>query len=702
MSTELRHRFKLRSVTRTDVGRKRTVNQDSYGHAATQHAELFIVADGMGGAKGGELASAIAVNVIPRLALRHGGRLTEASLKEAIENANKVIFKKSKNDEAHTGMGTTVVAFGVVGTLGIIGFVGDSRIYRFRDSHITCISKDHTLVQELVDSGAISAEEAVNHPVSHVITRSLGPAESVQVDIEMLSDPLRTGDRFLLCCDGLYNHVQEEEFQTALVESDIETVAEKLIALANERGGTDNITVTIVDIGEREQPGDSALSDGEMDLFLSLDFEDDLDYLDVLHHLSAFYTPLSETTLESSRDALTEESVSEIAESSQESGEFQMISDDAAVRGEQNEDIEEVLPVQESLSERSKKFVSGKLSGADGDESRDLSENRIAEEMTREQAALLRNLTIGVGVIVAFTVGLLLYSLRLRTPTPLPDASKAPQAIVTERMTTADVQELLGAPSEGSAEEDISVAEVGDEVAIEQVLEASEKVVSLEESVPEVSVPNDGAPDESEASRPAAVAAILSELKESKDFATLQSRIKERLLAQTRVLAERQELVTALSSQQAFWQGMQSTITQDEYDVHSVAHELLAQSVGEEGADLREKRELSSIAALRYYDAVEEMNIDPTNETLSSRVASLAREMRARQQHLEASLRAVVEVALQRSASESARLQALHNETDGAVKALTSAERMLRDEFEAKQITSLPQIQEALGAQPSN
>ncbi len=239
---------KLTAAARTDVGRRRSENQDSYGYAHTSRASLFVVADGMGGARGGGTASAMAVNIIVEGSLSPEGEITLESLHDAISLSNKVIFSRSRNDSQLTGMGTTVVALAFIDDTAIVGHVGDSRIYLWRGSSLLQLTRDHTLVQELVDTGAIMQQDAANHPIAHMLTRSLGPTEMIGVEIHPLPERVQPGDRFLLCSDGLYNHVSHEEIAEVLANRTLEAAADELIQKALDGGGSDNVTLQIVEV----------------------------------------------------------------------------------------------------------------------------------------------------------------------------------------------------------------------------------------------------------------------------------------------------------------------------------------------------------------------------------------------------------------------------------------------------------------------
>jgi len=239
----------IRYAYGTDVGKRREENQDSLGVVETNDTKFFIVADGMGGVKGGAIASNLAVTAL-REVLESKGQLTEVEICEALGEANTRIFEKGMEDPALAGMGTTFVGLGFVDTTMYISSVGDSRAYRVRGNTIEQLTEDHTLVMELLRSGAISPEQAGNHPVSHMLTRSLGPTPSVEVDCWKCVDGPAAGDIYLLCSDGLYNLVGSEEFLDILQSSSLDEAVQELIDLANLRGGTDNITVMLIKVDE--------------------------------------------------------------------------------------------------------------------------------------------------------------------------------------------------------------------------------------------------------------------------------------------------------------------------------------------------------------------------------------------------------------------------------------------------------------------
>ena len=235
------------SAGRTDTGHVRRGNEDSYLMRGT----LFMIADGMGGAAAGELASSICAEAFAEIDLiRTGG---EAALRDAIKIANRRIHERAVSDPAVAGMGTTVTA-ALAGDDGrvVLANVGDSRAYLLRDGALQRLSEDHSVVAELVASGQISEDEAEHHPQRSVITRALGADTDVQVDIFWLD--AADGDVVLLCSDGLTTMVAEAEIARLLaVDGEAERVAQSLVDAALAAGGEDNVTAIVFRIGVSEQ-----------------------------------------------------------------------------------------------------------------------------------------------------------------------------------------------------------------------------------------------------------------------------------------------------------------------------------------------------------------------------------------------------------------------------------------------------------------
>ena len=256
----------LRQLTAiTDPGRRRRLNEDAH----VVQPPLFAVADGMGGAQAGEIASRIAASVL-RDSARGSGTDTVAAL---IEEANRRVYEAAASDEARSGMGTTITAALVEEGAVHIGHVGDSRAYLVRDGTLEQLTDDHSLVAELVRSGRLSPEEADVHPQRSVITRALGT--DPDVDVDTFTIEAKPGDVFMICSDGLTSMVDDRRI-LELVErnlSNLDKAAKALVDAANKGGGEDNITIVAFEIGEptgeatetlpaveSEQPDETTLS----------------------------------------------------------------------------------------------------------------------------------------------------------------------------------------------------------------------------------------------------------------------------------------------------------------------------------------------------------------------------------------------------------------------------------------------------------
>jgi PPM family protein phosphatase len=227
---------------RSDVGRQRSANEDDFVLAPP----FFAVADGMGGAKAGEVASAMATEVFEGES--DSGEPAEAQLARMLREANKRIHDLAVADESHRGMGTTLTAAKVTGDEISLAHVGDSRAYRMRDGELEQLTKDHSLVAELERSGQITPEAAEHHPQRSIITRALGPEPEVEVDTYTVTG--REGDLFLLCSDGLTSMISDEEIGSILRSADsLDAAADALVRAANQSGGRDNITVVLFRVG---------------------------------------------------------------------------------------------------------------------------------------------------------------------------------------------------------------------------------------------------------------------------------------------------------------------------------------------------------------------------------------------------------------------------------------------------------------------
>ena len=245
----------LRSGSATHVGRVRPVNQD----VPLERSNLFAVADGMGGHVGGEVAARVAVETLEQAFERSP---TADGLREAFSEANTAIWRESVANEDLRGMGTTLTAVALVGggdgqDVLALANVGDSRAYVFSDGQMVQVTDDHSLAEERMRQGEMTEAEAAVHPQRHILTRALGVSSEVETDMWELH--LRSGDRVLLCSDGLSNEVEPDEMSQVLgAVSDPGEAAQRLVDVANANGGADNITVVIVDVQVGEDQDGSA------------------------------------------------------------------------------------------------------------------------------------------------------------------------------------------------------------------------------------------------------------------------------------------------------------------------------------------------------------------------------------------------------------------------------------------------------------
>jgi protein phosphatase len=243
---------KLLHAARTDVGMIRSGNEDNFTVDASPTRGIFIVADGMGGHAAGEVASEMAVNIVQRelSPVRDlDGEDVVQMVAAALKRANRAIHDRTLTETDKQGMGTTVSALLLAGTRYLIGQVGDSRVYLFRDGGLTQLTKDHSYVQEQVDAGFLTPEQARYHPYSNVITRCVGAGNDVEPDI--YRGEAREGDLFLVASDGLTGMVDDRRLAQLLgSRAEPDRKVQSLIAEANGRGGLDNITAIIVQVLE--------------------------------------------------------------------------------------------------------------------------------------------------------------------------------------------------------------------------------------------------------------------------------------------------------------------------------------------------------------------------------------------------------------------------------------------------------------------
>jgi PPM family protein phosphatase len=235
---------------RTDTGRQRTANEDSYFASAP----LFAVADGMGGAQAGEVASRIAAEAFEPA--ERGSDPPEAFLRQIAQEANRQIHGLAQHDSTRSGMGTTLTSALLEGDELALGHVGDSRAYRFRDGELTLLTSDHSLVEELRRQGRLTDEQAEDHPQRSIITRALGPEPEVEVDT--MTFRARSGDVYLLCSDGLTTMLKEPRIAEILRDSEsLDDATARLVNEANEAGGRDNITVIAFRVEEEGEPAET-------------------------------------------------------------------------------------------------------------------------------------------------------------------------------------------------------------------------------------------------------------------------------------------------------------------------------------------------------------------------------------------------------------------------------------------------------------
>lgn len=235
--------LQLRAASRTDVGRTRERNEDAL--FAGRHT--FAVADGVGGHRAGEVASRLALE--PVAALDEMDPKTAAhKIAEAVRKGNRAVFDRSQQDPELRGMATTLTAVVIHGGSAALAHVGDSRCYLFRDGQITQLSRDHTMVARMVAEGKLTPEQAEAHPQRSIVTRALGAER--EVDVDEVEIEILPGDRILVCSDGLTTVLSDDEIRTLAGDgADIDEIVAAMIDEANARGGPDNITAVLVDVG---------------------------------------------------------------------------------------------------------------------------------------------------------------------------------------------------------------------------------------------------------------------------------------------------------------------------------------------------------------------------------------------------------------------------------------------------------------------
>lgn len=235
--------MQIRSAALTDVGLHRGHNEDAY--VARPEDGVFAVADGMGGHAAGEVASGIAIEILRSWPVPAGN--AAESLGATILEANRRILEHARQHPECAGMGTTMTALLVDGSNAVAAHVGDSRLYRLRAGQLTQLTDDHTWVQEQVKAGYLRPADAARHPLSSILTQALGTREEIQVDT--LQVDLQTGDRLLLCTDGLSGMVPDAEIEQILSSGlTLQQSVQRLIDRANQAGGLDNITALLIEV----------------------------------------------------------------------------------------------------------------------------------------------------------------------------------------------------------------------------------------------------------------------------------------------------------------------------------------------------------------------------------------------------------------------------------------------------------------------
>lgn len=257
----------LSSSGLTHKGQIRNDNQDSiyFNHNESFNPPIFIVADGMGGAKGGQTASSMATSIVPRVfASNLAGMNPEQALRHAVEAANRQIHERSQEDQLLRGMGTTLVGlFMLENNTAMVVNVGDSRCYLFRKGELYQVTEDHSLVQEMVRKGQISIEQARKHNMRNMLSRALGTSPEVSADLFHIKE-LETDDVFLLCSDGLHGVISTEQMKVILAQySDVSEKTQQFVQSALDSGGPDNISAVLVRIVEKKNTG---FSDTKQDI----------------------------------------------------------------------------------------------------------------------------------------------------------------------------------------------------------------------------------------------------------------------------------------------------------------------------------------------------------------------------------------------------------------------------------------------------
>ena len=240
----------MKAFAKTDIGKSRQTNQDFYYISNSENDySLYIVADGMGGYNGGDIASSLATESVRKYIennfnkVQHDKESLKNLIADAVEYANKMVYERAKENEELDGMGTTLEVCLIYNNRAYIGHVGDSRIYRIRNNIIRKLTTDHSYVEKLVKDGTITREEAASHPKKNMLTKALGCTELVEPDV-MVKGFLKD-DIIVMTTDGLTNMVTDEDIYNE-IKKDVENASNRLVEIANLNGGYDNITILII------------------------------------------------------------------------------------------------------------------------------------------------------------------------------------------------------------------------------------------------------------------------------------------------------------------------------------------------------------------------------------------------------------------------------------------------------------------------
>lgn len=251
----LRCTLRLTVACKTDLGRVRENNEDKFEYFLSEEpaspatrGHVFLVCDGMGGHAAGQIASELACKTFIDVYLNHASPSASLAAEAAVQAANRYVFDIATTIPGRKGMGTTLSALLLVQDQAIVAQVGDSRVYRLRATSFECLTNDHTWVDEAIRRGELTPDQAATHPYRHVLTRAIGTEQSVTPDI--FTHDVREGDTFLLCSDGVMNHVADDQLKTIMEQNSPSRAAWKIVNAALMDGGSDNTTVLVVRVDQ--------------------------------------------------------------------------------------------------------------------------------------------------------------------------------------------------------------------------------------------------------------------------------------------------------------------------------------------------------------------------------------------------------------------------------------------------------------------